>query len=124
MADQVVENVAGALAVCQRRAAHVVSIKATKMGTLDECRRVVEVCEAFGVRVHVGGSAGPSGADAGQLQLAATLPWIDEEAELGESLAIAEDLSSGLIIRDGRAYLNTAPGLGLTLAADSAEAEA
>lgn len=124
MADQVVENVADALAVCQRRAAHVVSIKATKMGTLDECRRVVEVCQAFGVHVHVGGSAGPSGPDAGQLQLAATLPWIDEEAELGESLAVAEDLTSGLIIREGRAYLNTAPGLGITLAAEDASAAA
>src|SRR5205814_8404047 len=60
MADQCVDDVASALEVCRRKAAPVVSIKVSKMGTIDECRRVADVCLAFGVGVHIGGSVVPS----------------------------------------------------------------
>jgi L-alanine-DL-glutamate epimerase-like enolase superfamily enzyme len=104
MADQCVEDVASALALCQKRAAHVVSIKATKMGSLDECRRVTEVCHAFGIHVHFGGSAAPAVVDVAAAHLAASLPAIDEECEVGEFQALQGDPFRGAVIRDGGSH--------------------
>jgi L-alanine-DL-glutamate epimerase-like enolase superfamily enzyme len=116
MADQCVDDVASAVDVCQRRAAHVVSIKATKMGSLDECRQVAEVCHAFGVHVHFGGSAAPAVVDVAAAHLAASLPSIDEECEVGEFQALQGDPFRGAPLRNGRMELGTDPGWGLTLA--------
>ena len=115
MADQCVDDAASALEVCRRRAAHIVSVKATKMGSLDECRRVFEVCQAFGVRVHIGGSAGPAVVDVAVAQLAAIFPGIDDECEVGEHQALKGDPSSGTIIKNGCMEFGTAPGWGLSL---------
>lgn len=117
MADQCVNDVASALEVCQRKAAHVVSIKATKMGSLDECRQVTEVCHAFGIHVHFGGSAAPAVVDVAAAHLAASLPSIDEECEIGEFQALQGDPFRGATIRNGQMELGDAPGWGLTLAA-------
>ena len=116
MADQCVEDVESALALCQRRAANVVSIKATKMGSLEECRQVAEVCHAFGAHVHFGGSAAPAVVDVAAAHLAASLPAIDEECEVGEFQALQGDPFRGATIRDGPMELGTGPGWGLTLA--------
>jgi L-alanine-DL-glutamate epimerase-like enolase superfamily enzyme len=116
MADQCVDDVASALDVCQRRAAHVVSVKATKMGFLEDCRKVTEICQAFGIRVHVGGSAVPAVVDVAAAHLVASLPGIDDEAEVGEFQAVQGDPLRGAVIRNGRMELGTAPGWGLTLA--------
>lgn len=117
MADQCVTDVASAVALCQRKAAHVVSLKATKMGSLDECRRVAEVCLAFGIGVHIGGSVAPGVVDAAQAHLAASLPGVDEECEIGEFRAVTGDPTVGLPIVNGRIVLGDAPGLGVSLAA-------
>ena len=116
MADQCVDDAKSALDVCQRRAAHVVSIKASKMGSLDECRRVFDVCHAFGVRVHVGGSAVPAVVDIASAQLAASLQRSMTTAEVGEFQAVQGDPLKGAVIRDGRMELGTSPGWGLSLA--------
>jgi L-alanine-DL-glutamate epimerase-like enolase superfamily enzyme len=116
MADQCVEDVESALTVCQKRAAHVVSIKATKMGFLEDCRKITEICQAFGVRVHVGGSAVPTVVDVGAAHLAASLPGIDDEAEVGEFQAVQGDPLRGAVVRNGRMEIGTAPGWGLSLA--------
>lgn len=113
MADQCVHDVSSALEVCQRRAAHIVSIKATKMGSLDECRRVFEICRAFGIRAHVGGSAGPAVIDVAQAQLAASLPGMDEECEVGEFQALQGDPTSGAAVANGCVEISAAPGWGL-----------
>ncbi len=115
MADQCVYDVASAFRVCKLQAAHVVSLKATKMGSLDVCRRVAELCHAFGIRAHIGGSAGPAVTDIAQAQLAAAVPEIDEECEVGEFQALKENLFSGVEIREGSVELGTAPGLGVSL---------
>ena len=115
MADQCVDDAESALEVCRRHAAHVVSVKATKMGSLDECRRVFEICHAFGIRVHIGGSAGPAVVDVAIAQWAATIPGVDEECEVGEYQALKGDPSVGTIIRNGCMELGTAPGWGLSL---------
>jgi L-alanine-DL-glutamate epimerase-like enolase superfamily enzyme len=115
MADQCVDDAESALEVCRRGAAHIVSVKATKMGSLDECRRVFEVCRTFGVRAHIGGSAGPAVVDVAIAQWAASIPDMDEECEVGEHQALRGDPSTGVIIENGSMELGTAPGWGLSL---------
>ena len=115
MADQCVDDAASALEVCRRQAAHIVAVKATKMGSLDECRRVFEICQAFGVRVHLGGSAGPAVVDVASAQWAASIASIDDECEVGEYQALEGDPTTGTLIKNGCMELGTAPGWGLTL---------
>ena len=91
------------------------SIKAGQTGSLDECRRVAELCLAFGVRVHIGGGGHPSVVDAAMAQVAASVPGIEDACEVGECLAVTGDPTTGFIIRDGRFELTDAPGLGITL---------
>jgi len=114
MADQSVRGVDSALEVCRRHAAHVVSIKAGQTGSLDECRRVAEMCLAFGIRVHVGGGGHPCVVDAAMAQVAVSVPGIEEECEVGEHLAVSGDITSGLI-RNGRFEVTDAPGLGVSI---------
>ncbi len=116
MADQCVEDTKSALEVCQRKAAHVVSVKASKMGSLDECRRVFEICQAFGVRVHIGGSAGPAVVDIAAAHLAASFRAIDEECEVGEFQALKGEPTIGAMVKDGQVEIGDAPGWGLSLA--------
>jgi L-Ala-D/L-Glu epimerase len=116
MADQCVHDAKSALEICQRRAAHVVSVKATKMGSLDECRRVFEICQAFGIRVHIGGSAGPAVVDIAAAQLAASFSALDEECEVGEFQALKGDPTVGANVKNGCVEMNSSPGWGLSLA--------
>jgi L-alanine-DL-glutamate epimerase-like enolase superfamily enzyme len=113
MADQCVKDANSALAVCQAKAAHVVSIKATNLGSIDECWRVYEICRAFGLRVHIGGSVTSALTDMAQAHLAATLPDIDEECEVGEFMAVRGDPITGAVIRNGRIQLNREAGWGV-----------
>ena len=115
IADQCVDDAKSALEICRRRAAHVVSVKASKMGSLDECRRVFEICQAFGVRVHVGGSAGPAVVDIAAAQLAASFSAIDEDCEVGEFQALTGDPTIGAIVENGCVKIGDAPGWGLNL---------
>jgi len=116
MADQCVEDAQSALEVCRRKAAHVVSVKASKMGSLDECRRVFEICQAFGIRVHIGGSAGPAVVDIAAAHLAASFAAIDEECEVGEFQALKGEPTTGAMVKDGQVEIGDAPGWGLSLA--------
>ena len=116
MADQCVDDAKSALEVCQRKAAHVVSVKASKMGSLDECRRVFEICRAFGVRVHIGGSAGPAVVDIAAAQLAASFAAVDEDCEVGEFQALNGEPTVGATVKNGCVEIGNAPGWGLSLA--------
>ena len=116
MADQCVDDAESALEVCQRKAAHVVSVKLTKMGSIDECRRVFEICRAFGVRVHIGGSAGPAVVDIAAAQLTASFSAIDEDAEVGEFQALSGEPTYGATVKHGCVEIGDAPGWGLSLA--------
>src|SRR5437870_542208 len=117
IADQCVNDVKSALEICQRRAAHVVSVKSTKMGSLNECRRVFELCQVHGVRVHIGGSAGPSVVDVAMAHLAASLSGIDNECEVGEFQALEGDPTTGARVENGWLELNSESGWGLRLPA-------
>lgn len=115
MADQCVSDVASALEVCRRKAAPVVSVKVSKMGTIDECRAVADLCLAFGVGVHIGGSVVPSVVDVAAAHLAIAIPGISPECEVGECRAVSDDLIAGGDIRDGKMYVGEAPGFGVRL---------
>src|SRR5439155_25869079 len=54
MADQYVNGIKAAAEVCQRRAAHAISIKVGQTGSIENCRHVAALCQGFGVRVHTG----------------------------------------------------------------------
>jgi L-alanine-DL-glutamate epimerase-like enolase superfamily enzyme len=115
MADQCVNDAKSALAVCRAKAAHIVSIKATSLGSVDECWRVYEICRAFDIRVHLGGSVTSALTDMAQAHLAATLPEIEEECEVGEFMAVRGDPIQGAVIENGRMQLNHEPGWGVKL---------
>ncbi|MBI4529296.1 MAG: hypothetical protein HY695_36315 [Deltaproteobacteria bacterium] len=114
MADQCVTDPSSALAVCRMGAAHIVSIKGTSLGSLDECRRVYEICRAFGIRIHFGGSVVSAIADMAQAQLAASLPGVDEECEVGEFMAVKGDPVTGVDINHGELEVGSEPGWGLS----------
>jgi muconate cycloisomerase len=117
MSDQIVNSVASALEVCQRRAAHVVAIKVGQTGSIDQCRQVAEMCLAFGLRVHVGGGAHPAVIDAAAAHVAVSVPGIDPEAEIGECFALTDDPISGFGFTNGRWHPSNAPGFGVSLGA-------
>ena len=97
-----------------------VSVKSTKMGSLNDCRRVFEMCQAHGVRVHIGGSAGRAVVDVAMAQLAASLSGMDNECEVGEFQALEADPTIGARIENGWngwIDLNREPGWGLRLPA-------
>ena len=116
MADQCVEDAKSALEICRRKAAHVVSVKLSKMGSIDECRRVFDISQAFGVRVHIGGSAGPAVVDIAAAQLAASFAAIDEDCEVGEFQALTGEPTIGSTVKNGCVEIGDAPGWGLNLA--------
>ena len=118
MADQCVSDASSALAVCRMGAAHIVSIKGTSLGSLDECRRVYEICRAFGVRIHFGGSVASAIADMAQAQLAASLPGVDEECEVGEFMAVKGEPVTGMNIHHGELEVCSGPGWGVSFCAD------
>ncbi len=120
MADQCVYDAASALDVCRRKAAPVVSVKVSKMGSIEECRRVTDVCQAFGVGVHIGGSVVPSVVDVAAAHLALCMPGISSECEVGECRAVTGDLINGGDIRDGKMYVGSAPGFDVKLRAAAA----
>jgi L-alanine-DL-glutamate epimerase-like enolase superfamily enzyme len=115
MADQGVMNVADALEICRRGAARMISIKLVKMGTIDECRRVADVCAAFGVGVRVGGSAAPAVVDMAQVHLAVAVPALAAPAEVAEFLSVTDDPCQAPRIISGRLAPAAEPGFGLGL---------
>lgn len=71
-----------------------------------------EICQAHGVRVHIGGSAGRAVVDVAMAQLPASLSGMDNECEAGEFQAL-----EGARIENGWIDLNREPGWGLRLPA-------
>jgi L-alanine-DL-glutamate epimerase-like enolase superfamily enzyme len=112
MADQMVESVADAVRVGRQRAADIVSLKLTKMGSIAECLRVAHVCAAMGMGVHLGGCAAPGIVDSAITRLALSTPEIDAYAEAGESAALVDDQVSGVVFDGAFATSDGRPGLG------------
>jgi L-Ala-D/L-Glu epimerase len=112
LADQCVHDTASAAEVCRAGAADIISVKLTKMGSVEACSRVAQVGQAFGVRVRMGGSAAPGLVDGAACRLVLSDLSLDEAAEVGESAGLEESADGGPQIEDGLATLGHAPGLG------------
>ncbi len=116
LADQYATDAASARELCEREAANLISVKLTKMGSIDECRRVATICDAFGVDVHIGGSMAPALVDVAAAHLAVTLPGLHQQAEVGEFGAATEDAFTHVPIVAGRLQLDPSrPGWGVEL---------
>jgi L-alanine-DL-glutamate epimerase-like enolase superfamily enzyme len=115
MADQMVASAADAVRIAQLGAADVVSLKLTKMGSVAECVRVVDVCAAVGLGAHLGGTAAPGIIDSALVRLALTKPEIEPMSEVAESQALVEDGEAGVsysgewATSDGRSGLGGSP---------------
>ncbi|MEU4481126.1 enolase C-terminal domain-like protein [Micromonospora sp. NPDC023966] len=112
MADQMVESADDVVRVAHAGGADIVSLKLTKMGSVDECVRVAHVCAATGLGVHLGGCAAPGIVDSALTRLALSTPDIDIFAEVGESSALVDDQVLGVVYTAEYATSDGNPGLG------------
>jgi L-alanine-DL-glutamate epimerase-like enolase superfamily enzyme len=112
MADQLVQSAADAVRVAQTGAADLISLKLTKMGSVAECVRTIDVCVALGLRVHLGGSAAPGIVDSALTRLALSRADVEPIAEVGESASLIDNHASGVIFDGPWATSDGLPGLG------------
>jgi L-alanine-DL-glutamate epimerase-like enolase superfamily enzyme len=112
MADQLVHSAADAVRVAQAGGADLVSLKLTKMGSVAECQRVIDVCTSLGVGVHLGGSGVPGIVDSASTRLALARSDIESIAEVGESTSLVDDHAAGVVFDGPWATSDGRPGLG------------
>ncbi len=112
MADQLVQSAADAVRVAQTGAADLVSLKLTKMGSVNECVRTIDVCSALGLRVHLGGSGAPGILDSALTRLALAHSDVEPIAEVGESASLIDDHVAGVTFEGPWATSDGLPGLG------------
>lgn len=112
MADQMVRSARDAARIAGAGAADLISLKITKAGSIAEAVRIIDVCSAFGVQVHLGGCAGPSIVDSAIARLALAHTDISEYVEAGESLALVDDQIGGSVFEGADVLSDGRPGLG------------
>lgn len=112
MADQLVHTTADAVRVANLGAADVVSCKLTKSGSIAEAIRLLDVCTALGLVVHLGGSGAPAVMDSALTRLALARADFDSIAEVGESEALIDPHTSGVAYDGPWARSDGRPGLG------------
>jgi len=114
MADESVCSPADAMAVVREDAADVIAIKTTKVGGLQESKKVAAVAEAAGLGCHGATSLeGPFGT-AASLHFAAATPAVNFGSELFGPLLLKESYTTtGLRYADGKVSVPSGPGLGL-----------
>jgi len=113
MADEGIDTPDDALRHIEAGAMDAVSIKLWKVGGLFRARDIASVCAAANIGVHIGSTAGSQLLEAIQLHFAASIMDLFGGAEIGEFESLSDDPVSGLVIRDGRLAVPTAPGLGV-----------
>ena len=112
MADQLVQSAADAVRVARSGAADLVSLKLTKMGSVMECVKTIDVCSAVGLRVHLGGSGAPGIVDSALTRLALVRADVEPIAEVGESASLISDHTAGVVFEGPWATSDGLPGLG------------
>lgn len=122
-ADEAVRTPGDAMRIIERGAADMISLKVSKMGGLYWTRKIADLCQAAGVPNRVGGHVGSAVVDIGHTHLACSHPNITAFGhEIGESRRLTDDVVDGLLLRDGRAYVSSEPGLGARLLPFSGDA--
>lgn len=119
MADECMHTVHDALAVVERRAAHVFSLKVLKSGGIVRTQKTAAVAEAAGLRCYGGTSLETSIGTAAGLHLFRCIPNLTEGCELFGPLLLADDVvEEPLEFRDFHVWPPKEPGLGVALDED------
>jgi muconate cycloisomerase len=122
MADESMCSVHDALAVVERRAAHVFSLKVLKSGGITGAQKTATVAEAAGIRCFGGTSLETSVGTAAGMNLFSALPNLTEGCELFGPLFLADDIvEEPLEYRDFRVWRPRGPGLGVSLDEEKVE---
>ena len=122
MADECMRSVHDALAVVERRAAHVFSLKVLKSGGITRTQKTATVAEAAGIRCFGGTSLESSVGTAAGMHLFSAVPNLTEGCELFGPLFLADDIvEEPLEYRDFRVWRPRGPGLGVSLDEEKVE---
>jgi len=122
MADECMRSVHDALAVVERRAAHVFSLKVLKSGGITRTQKTAAIAEAAGMRCFGGTSLETSVGTAASINLFCAVPNLTEGCELFGPLLLADDVvEEPLEYRDFRVWRPKGPGLGVSLDEEKVE---
>lgn len=122
MADESMCSVHDALAVVERCAAHVFSLKVLKSGGITGAQKTATVAEAAGICCFGGTSLESSVGTAASMNLFSALPNLTEGCELFGPLFLADDIvEEPLEYRDFRVWRPRGPGLGVSLDEEKVE---
>ncbi|WP_312979655.1 muconate/chloromuconate family cycloisomerase [Corynebacterium sp.] len=120
MADESVCSPSDALAVVREEAADVIALKTTKLGGLQESKKVAAIAEAAGLGCHGATSLeGPFGT-AASIQFAAATPAVNFGSELFGPMLLRETYTTTVLeYAEGRVTVPQGPGLGVEPDMDS-----
>ncbi|MBM4259871.1 MAG: hypothetical protein FJ145_00340 [Deltaproteobacteria bacterium] len=114
-ADQSCRNFADAQILIKNRMVDSINTGIPKVGSLNEVRRIAELCEQNGIRCALSNTAGSMVGDAAAVHLAAATPGISPLCELGEFEVITGDPFFGLSVEKGTIAVPEGEGLGVSL---------
>jgi L-Ala-D/L-Glu epimerase len=112
-ADQSVRTLADAQRVITNRMVDSINTGIPKVGSIEEVRRIAELCELNGIRCALSNTAGSMVGDAAAVHLAASTPGIAPRCELGEFEVITGDPFFGLSVEKGAISVPEGEGLGV-----------
>ncbi|OGA21537.1 MAG: hypothetical protein A3I02_13405 [Betaproteobacteria bacterium RIFCSPLOWO2_02_FULL_67_26] len=116
LADESVHTPDDAYRVVSAGAFDAVKIKISKVGGYIAARKIVDICEAAGIKLVVGQGICSSLEAAAEAQLACAYPHVFPVAEMAGPAKLHGDLvEPGLDLRNGYLELPEGPGLGVTL---------
>jgi len=114
-ADQSCRTFADAQTLIKHRMIDSINTGIPKVGSIDEVRRIAELCEANGIRCALSNTAGSMVGDAAAVHLAASTSGISPLCELGEFEVITGDPFFGLSVEKGTITVPEGEGLGVSL---------
>jgi L-alanine-DL-glutamate epimerase-like enolase superfamily enzyme len=112
-ADQSVRTVEDAYTVIKNRMVDAINTGIQKAGSIQEVRKIAELCAMHGIRCALSNTAGSMVGDAAAVHLAASTPGIAPLAELGEFEVISGDPFVGLKVENGSIRVPAGAGLGV-----------
>jgi L-alanine-DL-glutamate epimerase-like enolase superfamily enzyme len=116
LADESVHTPDDAYRVIAAGAVDAIKIKISKVGGYVSARKIVDICEASGIKLVIGQGICSSLEAAAEAQLACAYPHVCPVAEMVGPTKLKGDLiEPGLDLRSGYLELPDGPGLGVTL---------
>ncbi|HYY24196.1 MAG TPA: enolase C-terminal domain-like protein [Candidatus Udaeobacter sp.] len=112
-ADQSVRTVEDAYTVIKNRMVDAINTGIQKAGSIQEVRKIAELCEMHGIGCAMSNTAGSMIGDAAAVHLAASTSGIAPLAELGEFEMVTGDPFVGLKITRGSIRIPEGEGLGV-----------